>query len=609
MLCQRNVTLSILVALVLGAGMAAERAPQAAGAATSSPTNTAVDRSPIDLVLTPDEKWLVTANQTSNTLSLVNLAEGVVVAEISCGQKPVAVAITPNGKQILATTLESGELLIYSIDGNKIARHSAISLGFEPHGVAVSPDGKLAYVALTAANKVAVIDLATKQVASQIDVGRWPRYLAVSPDGKRLGVGTSGDGGVSVVDTETRDMLFQSKFVGLNIGHLFASADNKYVYFPWMTYGDRPISPGNIQQGWVMGNRLARVRLDEKARREAIALDPRGKAVADPFGVGITPDQEFLVSTASGSHELVVFKLPEISFLDDGPGDHMEPSLVRNNDRFFRIPLGGRPMGLKIAKDGRHVFVANYLSNSVQVVDLKERRIAQTISLGSAVEPSLARKGEAIFYDAQRSVDQWYSCSSCHYEGHTNTITMDTRNDGSNGTYKMVLSLRNVTNTGPYFWHGWQKDLAVAVRRSMTESMQGPNPTDEEVSSVLAFLGTLAPPPNPHRNADGSLTAAAERGKLIFEGNVAACSSCHKGPQFSDGEIHDVGLGSMFDVYKGYNTPTLLGAHNRAGYLHHGRAKTLEEVVTDLHSPVKVSGTRELTPEEVRDLVAYVNSL
>src|SRR5204863_2961617 len=135
------------------------------------------------------------------------------------------------------------------------------------------------------------------------EVGRWPRYLALSPDGKRLGVGTSGDGGVSVVDTASRKMLFQSKFVGLNIGHLAASSDGKYVYFPWMSYGDRPITPGNIQQGWVMGNRIARVRLDEQTRREAIALDPRGRAVADPHGMALTPDQEWLVASASGSHE------------------------------------------------------------------------------------------------------------------------------------------------------------------------------------------------------------------------------------------------------------------------------------------------------------------
>jgi len=72
------------------------------------------------------------------------------------------------------------------------------------------------------------------------------------------------------------------------------------------------------------------------------------------------------------------------------------------------------------------VFVANYLDNSVQIVDLEERRVTQTIALGGPGEPSLARRGEAIFYDGRRSLDQWYSCHSCHYEGGTNAVAMDT---------------------------------------------------------------------------------------------------------------------------------------------------------------------------------------
>jgi hypothetical protein len=62
-------------------------------------------------------------------------------------------------------------------------------------------------------------------------------------------------------------------------------------------------------------------------------------------------------------------------------------------------------------------------------------------------------------------------------------------------------------------------------------------------------------------------------------------------------------------VFEGFNTPSLLGAHNRVQYLHHGRAKSLEEVVTGLHSPGKVTGMGELDADEVRDLVEYLKSL
>jgi cytochrome c peroxidase len=220
-----------------------------------------------------------------------------------------------------------------------------------------------------------------------------------------------------------------------------------------------------------------------------------------------------------------------------------------------------------------------------------------------------ARHGEAIFYDAQRSTDGWYSCHSCHFEGDTNAVTMDTKNDGSFGTYKMVLSLRNVSHTGPWFWHGWQKDLRTALAKSLTDTMQGPKPTDDDVTAIEAFLQTLSAPTNSHRRPGGELSEQALRGKKVFESAEAACSTCHQGPYFTDGEVHDVGLASRYDVYDGFNTPSLLGIGNRVRYLHHGRAESLEDLLTDLHSPAKVSRTRELTSEERADLIAFLQSL
>ena len=42
-----------------------------------------VDRSPVDLVVTPDDAWLITVNQTSSTLSLVDIERGAVCRRIA----------------------------------------------------------------------------------------------------------------------------------------------------------------------------------------------------------------------------------------------------------------------------------------------------------------------------------------------------------------------------------------------------------------------------------------------------------------------------------------------------------------------------------------------
>src|SRR5688500_10259973 len=60
-----------------------------------------LDRSPVELVLTADEKWLLTANQTADSVSLIDLTTGKVAAEVPCGRRPSAIVLTPNEQHVL----------------------------------------------------------------------------------------------------------------------------------------------------------------------------------------------------------------------------------------------------------------------------------------------------------------------------------------------------------------------------------------------------------------------------------------------------------------------------------------------------------------------------
>src|SRR6478672_8364482 len=457
------------------------------------------NRSPIDLVLGPSDAWLATVNQTSDTVSLIRASDGQVLDEISVGRHPIGIAVLPDQKTLLVSGHYSGDVTRLEVVGSKLKKLGAIDVGYQPHGIAVAPDGKTAYVACTANAQVAVIKVAAREVVARIDVGRWPRHLALSPDGSRLAVGASGDRGVTVVDTQAQKALYQEQFVGLNIGHMQASKDGKYVWFPWMVYRNNPITAGNIRLGWVLASRIARVRLDGPARREAMSLDPQGRAIADVEGLALTSDESRIVVSASGTHELLVYRTDGLPLKDYGGTDHIDPELLKDSERFFRIELGGRPMGLKIGRDDRTVYVANYLDNSIQIIDLDARNIIRTIRLGGSAEPSVARRGEAIFYDARRSLDQWYSCQTCHYEGGSNSVPTDTLNDGSPFTLKTVLPLYNLHETGPWTWHGWQTDLTAAMKKSLQETMLGPPPTDDVAAALLAYLTAMESPPNPFR--------------------------------------------------------------------------------------------------------------
>jgi YVTN family beta-propeller protein len=570
-----------------------------------------VDRSPVDLASSPDEQWIVTANQTSDSVSLIQTSDGTVVDEIACGSHPVDIEFTPDGGQIVVSTQWAGHLDVFSIVDQRLEKVASIDVGHQPHGIAISPDGTKAYAGLVASAEVAEIDLQQYQVLRRFDVGNWPRYLTLSNDGKRLAVGNGGDGNIMVIDTVSGEQLYDEPLAnGTNLGQMRTSADGKYAYFTWMVYRTNPISIGNIRRGWVLASRIGRVRLDGSAYREAISLDVPGQAIADPHDLVISADQNRLVASASGTHELLVYRLPDLPFVaHGGPGDLIDRQLQRDRDRFDRIEVGGRPMGLRIASDNRTVYVANFLRNSVQVVDIESKEVKSEIELGGPHTKTLARKGMELFYDGRLSLDQWYSCHSCHQDGGVNARPMDTMNDGSEDTLKTVLPLHDVTKTFPWTWHGWQENLSDAMHKSITSTMQGEPPSAADKQALIAYLGTLKPPPNPFRQSDGGLSEAAQRGKRVFYGRKAACADCHNGPHYSDGKIHDVGLGRESDRYEGYNTPSLVGLYRKVRFLHSGRARDLDRVINDLHSPEKVNGEGELSEQESADLIEFLKSL
>lgn len=569
-----------------------------------------VDRSPVDCVLSQDDKWLFTANQTSGTISVISLAENKVIQEIACGQRPSNLAITPDGKMLLASASFSHEVVAYSITAEgKLEEKHRLWLGFEPRGIVIDAAGKLAYIALSTAHTVAVVELDGLKEQTRIPVGRWPRTLALTPDEKTLVVTCSGNGSMSFVNVAERKLIRNEPFNGLNQGQLVISSDGEFAYTPYIYHFGSAPNQRTIKLGWVTTSRIARIRINSEKRISSLYLDTQGQAVADPCGLAISPNQEWMACSASGTHEVLFFRNSKLPFQGFNSRFLIDEDLRTDSQRYFRLPVGGRPMYIRFSKDCQRLFVANYLLNAIQVIDVASRTIERTISLGGPATPSLAREGEAIFYDGMRSFDQWYSCASCHHDGHSNGIAMDTTNDGQVGNPKMVPSMRYVSHTGPWTWHGWQEDIGAAMRKSMKESMLGKPMSDHEVKALVAYLETLSGPTNPHRGKSGQMSEAMLRGKEVFESSKAGCANCHRGEYLTDNKVHEVGLESRNDYYQGFNPPTLRGVYDRMSYLHDGRARTLEELLAGPHAPEKVTGNGKLTNKELQDLLEYLKGL
>ncbi|MHB1556940.1 MAG: YVTN family beta-propeller repeat protein [Isosphaeraceae bacterium] len=621
-----RVVVSVGMALLLV--VAAVRGGDAPGAATADREKlTAHDephRSPVALALSADGSRLLTANQTAGTVSLVDPAAGKVLHEVRTGDKPAGVALSRDGRRGAVAHWYGYDLAMLDIQGDRIHIAGRVEVGPEPRGVAIAPDGSTAFVAVGVSNEVVRVDLAARRVTGRLAVGREPRGIAITPDGSRLLVGNSRSGDVSIVDVKGWRVERTVPIDGDNLRQVAISADGKIGYIANMRNRKFATTRNNIDLGWVLGQRLTRVPLDVDADTSApsfatLSLDPQGKAAGDAHGMAVNPSGNLLVVGLGGTHELMIFRTDRkrLPWRDENSRDIMAAELLRNDGRFRRVALGGRPTELAFAPDGKTVYVANYLSDSVQVVDAESAKLVRSIPLGGPKTIALVRRGEILFHDATRSFNQWYSCNTCHSDGHTNGLDFDTLNDGRQDlstfhrrSRKKVPTLRRVTLTGPWTWHGWQTGLDDAMVESFTKSMQGPRPSKDDVKAMVAYLGTLDYPRNPYRQPDGTLSAAARRGQDIFRSAKAACSTCHGGPEFTDGKIHTAGLEEPDDVYRGYNPPSLRGLYDKDPYLHDGRSKTLRDALIGPHNPDTVAGgSGELTDQELDDLIAYLKSL
>lgn len=160
--------------------------------------------SPAGLALSPDGTRLYATNPNANIVTVYSTASNALVASFAIGQLPQGIAA--DSTRIYVTLQGNAALAVYNAANFQL--QTTLRVGFGPAAVAVSPTSSAVYVANTYSSTVSVIDPArigtpNNPVLGSIAVPDSPIALAVSRDGRTAFVVSSAIPTLARIDLST----------------------------------------------------------------------------------------------------------------------------------------------------------------------------------------------------------------------------------------------------------------------------------------------------------------------------------------------------------------------------------------------------------------------
>jgi DNA-binding beta-propeller fold protein YncE len=164
------------------------------------PMSNSVYGPPVNLQITPDGSLGLVASSVlpvqkdgkwvtgpDNKLHLIDLATMKQLDDVTVGDQPHGVAIRRDGKLALISNRLSKDINVLSIDGNSVKVVATVPVGDAAVAVSIAPDGKRGFVVKNTTGRVGVLTLDGEKIsynsAMDIPTGANPYNLALTPDG------------------------------------------------------------------------------------------------------------------------------------------------------------------------------------------------------------------------------------------------------------------------------------------------------------------------------------------------------------------------------------------------------------------------------------------
>lgn len=137
-----------------------------------------------------DQVWV--GSNRAATVSIVDVATRTLVDSLTGFGMPYRIAFTPDGAQAIISDPVKGEIRFvdprtrHELGRLVVPREGLVSTtevegSPAPEGIAVSPDGRWAFVTLQGKNQVAFIEIRARAIVATVPTGTWPDGVGYSP--------------------------------------------------------------------------------------------------------------------------------------------------------------------------------------------------------------------------------------------------------------------------------------------------------------------------------------------------------------------------------------------------------------------------------------------
>ncbi|MDB5157222.1 MAG: beta-propeller fold lactonase family protein [Mucilaginibacter sp.] len=305
------------------------------------PSFTAINKgaTPITATITAtptSDGYAYIANSSLDNVSVVNTTTGDVVTDITVGNKPWAVAVSPDGSRVYVLNKNDARFAgigtVSVIDAAQNEVINTFSVGKNAISIVVSPDGKKVYVANETSNTVSVIDL-VNSVVNDISINS-ALAVAISNDGKKLYVTADGllSGTLYVINTDNNSILKKID-IGLEATGLVASPDGSTIY---------------LTNDYL--NTVSAI----NTTSYAVTDIPVGQA---PYNITVSPDGSRVYVSNLTSQSVSIIN-------------------TATNSVIQSLDMPSVPQGLSVSPSGTEVYVTGYNPNTLSVINTATNQIS-----------------------------------------------------------------------------------------------------------------------------------------------------------------------------------------------------------------------------------------